>query len=44
MSIRVIVADDHAVVRLGIIKLLELQAADTISVVGEVADGNKLLD
>ena len=44
MSIRVVVADDHAVIRLGIVRLLELEAADEITVVGEVADGTKLLE
>jgi two-component system, NarL family, response regulator DegU len=44
MSIRVVVADDHAVIRLGIVRLLELEAADEIVVVGEVDDGNKLIE
>lgn len=43
MSIRVIIADDHAIVRLGIIKLLELEAADDIAVVGEVDNGDRVL-
>jgi DNA-binding NarL/FixJ family response regulator len=43
MSIRVMIADDHAVVRLGIRKLLELESADEISVVGEAASGDKVL-
>jgi DNA-binding NarL/FixJ family response regulator len=44
MSIRVVVADDHAVVRLGVIKLLELLGGGEIVVVGEVADGADLLE
>jgi DNA-binding NarL/FixJ family response regulator len=42
MNIRVMIADDHAVVRLGIVKLIELEAGDEIVVVGEMADGNGL--
>lgn len=37
MSIRVVIADDHAVVRQGLKTFLELQ--DDIEVVGDVADG-----
>jgi len=44
MSIRVVVADDHAVIRLGITRLLELEATDQIGVVGEVSDGRQLVD
>jgi len=44
MPIRVLVADDHAVVRLGVIKLIELLGSGDIAVVGEVADGDALLD
>ncbi|HEX5691142.1 MAG TPA: response regulator, partial [Roseiflexaceae bacterium] len=43
MSIRVVVADDHAVIRMGIVRMLELEAAAEMSVVGEVADGRSLL-
>ncbi len=42
MSIRVVVADDHGIVRLGLVKLLELIAG--VVVVGEVDDGAYLLD
>jgi DNA-binding NarL/FixJ family response regulator len=44
MPIRVVIADDHAVVRLGVIKLLELLGGGEVVVVGEVADGDGLLD
>jgi DNA-binding NarL/FixJ family response regulator len=44
MPIRVLVADDHAVVRLGVIKLIELLGGGEIIVVGEVADGDSLLE
>ena len=44
MSIRVVVADDHAVIRMGIVRMLELEAAAEMTVVGEVADGRDLLD
>ena len=44
MPIRVLVADDHAIVRLGVRKLIELLGGDEIVVVGEVADGDGLLD
>jgi len=44
MPIRVLVADDHAIVRLGVRKLIELLGGDEIVVVGEVADGEGLLD
>jgi DNA-binding NarL/FixJ family response regulator len=44
MPIRVLIADDHAVVRLGVVKLLELLGGGEIAVVGEVADGESLLD
>ena len=44
MPIRVLVADDHAIVRLGVIKLIELLGGGEIAVVGEVADGDGLLD
>lgn len=43
MGIRVMIADDHAVVRLGIRKLLELERADEITVVGEAASGDMVL-
>jgi DNA-binding NarL/FixJ family response regulator len=43
MTIRILVADDHAVVRLGIVKLVELLGGGEISVAGEVADGDELL-
>jgi DNA-binding NarL/FixJ family response regulator len=43
MTIRILVADDHAVVRLGIVKLVELLGGGEITVVGEVADGDELL-
>jgi DNA-binding NarL/FixJ family response regulator len=43
MSIRVVVADDHAVIRMGIVRMLELEAAAEMTVVGEVADGRDLL-
>jgi len=41
-TIRVVLADDHAVVRKGILEFLE--AEDDISVVGEAADGQQALD
>jgi len=44
MPIRVLIADDHAIVRLGVIKLIELLGGGEIAVVGEVADGDGLLD
>jgi len=44
MPIHVLVADDHAIVRLGVRKLIELLGGDEIVVVGEVADGDGLLD
>ena len=44
MTIRVVAADDHAVIRLGIVRLLELEASDEIRVVGEVDDGTKLVE
>jgi DNA-binding NarL/FixJ family response regulator len=44
MPIRVLIADDHAVVRLGVIKLIELLGGGEIAVVGEVADGEDLLE
>lgn len=44
MSIRVIIADDHHVLRLGVIALLEMEADCDIEVVGEVASGAALLD
>ena len=44
MPIRVVIADDHAIVRLGVRKLIELLGGDEIVVVGEVADGEGLLD
>jgi DNA-binding NarL/FixJ family response regulator len=44
MPIRVLIADDHAIVRLGVIKLIELLGGGEIAVVGEVADGETLLD
>src|SRR4051812_6019914 len=44
MPIRVLVADDHAIVRLGVRKLIELLGAGEIAVVGEVGDGDSLLD
>jgi len=44
MPIRVLIADDHAVVRLGVVKLIELLGGGDIAVVGEVADGDGLLD
>jgi DNA-binding NarL/FixJ family response regulator len=43
MGIRVVIADDHAVVRLGIRKLLELDETGEIAVVGEVDDGDRVL-
>ncbi|MGI8595550.1 MAG: response regulator [Solirubrobacteraceae bacterium] len=39
MTIRVLIADDHAVVRQGLRTFLELQ--DDVEVVGEVADGDE---
>ena len=36
MPIRVLVADDHAIVRLGVIKLIDLLGGGEIIVVGEV--------
>ncbi|MFI6324616.1 response regulator [Nonomuraea sp. NPDC050556] len=39
MSIRVLVADDHAAVRAGLVMILE--GADDIEVVGEAADGEQ---
>jgi DNA-binding NarL/FixJ family response regulator len=44
MPIRVLIADDHAVVRLGVIKLIELLGGGAIAVVGDLADGDGLLD
>ena len=44
MPIRVLIADDHAIVRLGVIKLIELLGGGEIAVVGEVDDGESLLD
>jgi two-component system, NarL family, response regulator DegU len=44
MPIRVLIADDHAIVRLGVRKLIELLGDGEIIVVGEVADGGGLLD
>jgi DNA-binding NarL/FixJ family response regulator len=44
MPIRVLVADDHAVVRLGVRKLIELLGGGEILVVGEVGEGDSLLD
>lgn len=44
MSTRVVVADDHHVLRLGVISLLEMEADDDITVVGEVANGEALFD
>jgi len=41
-NIRVVVADDHPVVREGIRKLLELE--DDLQVIGEAADGRELLE
>jgi DNA-binding NarL/FixJ family response regulator len=43
MGIRVVIADDHAVVRLGIRKLLELEGTDELAVVGEAASGDRVL-
>jgi DNA-binding NarL/FixJ family response regulator len=43
MPIRVLIADDHAIVRLGVRKLIELLGEGEIIVVGEVADGGGLL-
>ena len=43
MPIRVVIADDHAIVRLGVIKLIELLGGGEITVIGEVADGEDLL-
>jgi DNA-binding NarL/FixJ family response regulator len=42
MSIRILVVDDHSVVRQGIITLLEDE--DDIQIVGEAADGDEVLD
>ena len=44
MPIRVLIADDHAIVRLGVRKLIELLGGGDIIVVGEVADGDSLLE
>src|SRR5262249_4968405 len=44
MPIRVLIADDHAIVRLGVVKLIELLGAGEIAVVGEVANGESLLE
>jgi DNA-binding NarL/FixJ family response regulator len=44
MPIRILIADDHAVVRLGVIKLIELLGGGEIIVAGEVGDGDALLD
>jgi len=44
MPIRVLVADDHAIVRLGVRKLIELLGGGEIAVVGDVADGESLLE
>jgi DNA-binding NarL/FixJ family response regulator len=44
MPIRVLIADDHAIVRLGVRKLIELLGDGEIIVAGEVADGGDLLD
>lgn len=44
MPIRVLIADDHAIVRLGVRKLIELLGGGEIAVVGEVADGDSLLE
>ena len=41
-QIRVLIVDDHAVVREGLRTFLELQ--DGIEVVGEAADGNEAVD
>ncbi len=43
MPIRVLIADDHPIVRLGVRKLIELLGGGEIAVVGEVADGAGLL-
>jgi len=37
MTIRVLVADDHAAIRVGLVMILD--GADGIEVVGEAADG-----
>ena len=44
MKIRVVIADDHAIVRLGIARLIDIEAGQEIEVVGQVEDGAKLLD
>ena len=44
MPIRVLIADDHAIVRLGVRKLIELLGGGEIAVAGEVGDGDGLLD
>jgi DNA-binding NarL/FixJ family response regulator len=44
MPIRILIADDHAIVRLGVRKLIELLGGGEITVVGEVGDGESLLD
>jgi DNA-binding NarL/FixJ family response regulator len=44
MSIRVIIADDHAIVRLGIRRLIDVQAGGEIQVADEVEDGGQLLE
>ena len=44
MPIRVLIADDHAIVRLGVRKLNELLGGGEIAVAGEVGDGDGLLD
>ena len=43
MPIRVLIADDHAIVRLGVRKLIELLGGGEIAVAGEVGDGDGLL-
>src|SRR5689334_8382737 len=42
MPVRVVVSDDHAMVRRGLVELLS--AADGIEVVGEAANGREALD
>src|SRR5215207_5650516 len=44
MPIRVLIADDHAIVRLGVRKLIELLGGGEIAVVGEVGDGDSLIE
>lgn len=44
MIIRVMVADDHPIVRYGLVKLLEIESDPDILVVGEASDGDMIPD